>query len=204
MSNSPRVAYADESAATVPATGKRVYVLAATVVDVGADVEEIRARMRELYTARRRRGEPSHPAKLHWYDEGERHRARICTAVCALPAVTHVAVCLNSAPRRDERARAHCLEQLLLQLPPLGVKTLILERRDTALNSRDVRTVLGLRRRGIGIGLRIEHGDPELEELLWIPDSIAGAYTSSLTGRRPHWAAFTSAEVVQVYETDYR
>lgn len=82
--------------------------------------------------------------------------------------------------------------------------TLILERRDAALNSRDVRTVLGLRRRGIGIGLRIEHGDPELEQLLWIPDSVVGAYTSSLTGAQPHWAMFASAEVVQVYETDYR
>lgn len=103
--NVARVAYADESAVTL-ATGKRVYVLAATILDAGADPDDVRARMRELYTARRRRGEPSHPAKLHWYDEGERHRERICTVVCALPAVTHVAVCLNSAPRRDERSSA--------------------------------------------------------------------------------------------------
>ena len=204
MTTTRRVAFADESAVTIRATGQRVYVLAATVVDANADVGDIRQRMRELHLARRRRGEGSHPAKLHWYDEGERHRARICTTLCTLPAVTHLAICADTAPRRDERARAFCLEQLLLELPAFGVQTLILERRDTALNSRDVRTVLGLRRRGIGAGLRIEHGDPGLEELLWIPDSVAGAYTSSLTGTEVHWASFVAAKVVRVYETSYR
>ena len=106
MTTTRRVAFADESAVTIPATGQRVYVLAATVVDANADVDDIRQRMRELYLARRRRGEGSHPAKLHWYDEGERHRARICTTLCTLPAVTHLAICADTAPRRDERARA--------------------------------------------------------------------------------------------------
>jgi hypothetical protein len=201
---SSHIAYADESAVTVQSTGKRVYVLAATVVDDGVDADDLRAKMRELHTARRRGGAGSHPSKLHWYDEGERHRKRICATVCSLPAVTHVAVCLNAAPRRDERSRAFCLEQLLHELPELGVDTLFPERRDAALNSRDVRVVLGVRRRGIGAGLRIEHGDPSLDELLWIPDSIAGAYTTALTGPDSHWKAFRDAEVVRLYEATYR
>ncbi|HEY3716835.1 MAG TPA: hypothetical protein VGL39_20100 [Jatrophihabitantaceae bacterium] len=56
----------------------------------------------------------------------------------------------NAALRRDERSRAFCLGQPLHEQPTLGVDTLTLERRNSTLNSHDVATVLGVRRRGIG------------------------------------------------------
>jgi hypothetical protein len=56
MTTTRRGAFADESAVTIPATGQRVYVLAATVVDANADVGDIRQRMRGLYLARQAPG----------------------------------------------------------------------------------------------------------------------------------------------------
>ena len=71
-------------------------------------------------------------------------RAAIAAAVEEQGAATQeIAPLAADQHELDFDARAFRLEQLLLEQPAFGVQTLILERRDSALSSRDVRTVLG-------------------------------------------------------------
>jgi len=176
-----------------------VYVLAATVIHgdtTGAG--DVRAALRQLLPTARQRAHNS-GAKLHWYDEDDRRRQVLTERTSAISATTHVAICLVQAPRKDERSRALCLQQLLGLLPVLGVDRLILERREPALNKRDVTLAVNGRRTGVGVGLRVEHGDPRTEELLWLPDAVAGAYTTAHLGAGQYWDRLAEANVVQAY-----
>lgn len=58
-----------------------------------------------------------------------------------------------------------------------GVSLLTLEARAAALTRRDLRVIEALRgRRVLPPSLRIEHGDPDTEPMLWLPDQVLGAF----------------------------
>lgn len=87
-----------------------------------------------------------------------------------------VVVAAPMDPRRQERARAKCMERLLAELGELGVSTVFLESRTQSLNARDMRLVEQLRgSRAMPGTLRVEIQVPSLEPMLWIPDQILGA-----------------------------
>jgi hypothetical protein len=73
--------------------------------------------------------------------------------------------------RKQERARAACLRRLVWELVEVGVSRLTLEARPDALMTRDRRTVDDLRvRSAIPLAMRVEHGRPSEDALLWLPD----------------------------------
>lgn len=143
------------------------YLLGASVVDTD-DVEETRAVLAAL--------RPTH-GKLHWHDLNTRQRTRVTAAIGGLDALHLVVVASPIDLRREERARAVCLERLGWELARHDVTRLTLEARSRRLMERDVRTVRALRgRRVIPAALRVEHGDPEHEPMLWLPDQVLGAF----------------------------
>lgn len=65
---------------------------------------------------------------------------------------------------------------MLRLLSEPGVRNVLLERRDAVGNSADRKTVVGLRAAHLlDSDITVDWGDPALEELLWLPDLIAGA-----------------------------
>ncbi|ROQ17858.1 MULTISPECIES: hypothetical protein [unclassified Curtobacterium] len=88
--------------------------------------------------------------------------------------------------RREERARAVCLERLGWELARHDVSLLTLESRASALIARDLRVVEALRgRRVIPKTLRVEHGDPRNEPMLWLPDQLLGMFGEAMTTGKP-------------------
>lgn len=142
------------------------YLLGASVVDTD-DVPMTRAVLEGLRPTR---------GKLHWHDLDDRDRRRVLAAVGRLPAAHLIVVAHAIDPRREERARAICLGRLGWELGRHGVTALVLEARAAALTARDLRVVRALRgRRAIPADLRIDHGDPRTEPMLWLPDQVLGA-----------------------------
>ncbi|MCJ1713959.1 hypothetical protein [Curtobacterium sp. VKM Ac-2922] len=168
----PLHAWGDESVRTHTA-GQPRYLLAASVVDSN-DVEASRALLEDLRPTR---------GKLHWHDLNDRQRKRVIAAVAEIDAVHLIVIAAPMDPRREERARAVCLERLGWELARQDVALLTLEQRATALAARDLRVVEALRgRRIIPASLRVEHGDPTAEPMLWLPDQVLGAFGAASEG----------------------
>ncbi len=170
----PLHAWGDESIRSLGLDAP-AYLLGASVVD-SDDVEDTRQVLESLRPTR---------GKLHWHDLGRRERRRVGEAVAALGALHLVVVASPVDLRREERARAVCLERLGWELARRDVALLTLESRASALVARDRRVVEALRgRRVIPSSLRVEHGDPRSEPMLWLPDQLLGmfgeAYTTGL------------------------
>ena len=141
------------------------YVMAAAVVDV-VRLEPIRDQLRVL--------PPGTKCHLHWVDEGDAVREKVIAAVEGL-RLPHVVVAATPiSKRRQERARAVCLERLMWELHDVGVTRVLIEGRSHQ-NAADRRVIGGLRNRKIvPRSLAFDFGskrDPEL----WIPDAVAGA-----------------------------
>lgn len=152
------------------------YLLGASVVD-SDDVEAAREVLESL--------RPTN-GKLHWHDLGRPERRRVGEAVEALEALHLVVVATPVDLRREERARAVCLERLGWELARHDVSLLTLESRASALVARDLRVVEALRgRRVIPKTLRVEHGAPRSEPMLWLPDQLLGMFGEAMTTGKP-------------------
>lgn len=152
------------------------YLLGASIVDTD-DVDATRDVLDSL--------RPTH-GKLHWHDLGRRQRALVSEAVGTLRALHLVVVATPMDLHREERARAVCLERLGWELAHHEVSLLTLEARASALVARDLRVVEALRgRRVIPKTLRVEHGDPKCEPMLWLPDQLFGMFGEAMSFRRP-------------------
>lgn len=125
---------------------------------------------------------PGH-SKLHWRGEGERRRGIIANAVAGCD-IDYVVVVLTGANQdRAERRRRKCLERLLLELKRRVVTDVVLESRGPADDRRDIHLLNALRgRRYVSTSIRLSHVIGRLEPMLWIPDAVCGAVTSSRTG----------------------
>ncbi len=151
------------------------YLLGASIVDTD-DVEATRRILRSLRPTR---------GKLHWHDLNDRERRDISETIGALEALHLVVVATPADLRREERARAVCLERLVWELARQDVCHLTLEARPRALMARDIRTVRGLKGRLVAPStFRVEHGDPGLDPMLWLPDQVLGAAGAALSGDR--------------------
>ncbi|MFF4340811.1 hypothetical protein ACFY00_12855 [Kitasatospora sp. NPDC001540] len=105
--------------------------------------------------------------------------------------------------RRQERARAKCLAELVSGLHGFGVDRLHVEAREPSLNERDVRTVMAARRTlPAGSAFRVEHIHGGNEPLLWIADVVAGARRFAQLGRNEHWQRFVDLAVEVDVVTD--
>lgn len=154
------------------------YLLGAVV----ADPSKCEA-LREELLALPRRG-----PKLHWRDLDDRARRTAIDLISSFDAYHVVVVAAPVDPRRQERARAYCLERLAWHLDGHGVQLLTLEARPPQLMKKDLRTIDALRsKQALPEGLRIDHGQPSTEPMLWIADQVLGALGESLAGGRADW-----------------
>ncbi|KWX05839.1 hypothetical protein TH66_00400 [Carbonactinospora thermoautotrophica] len=167
-----RVAYADESFLAHDGTG--VYVLAAALLPE-ASWEDARDVMRDLLRAQRPKAPPG--AKLHWAKMPARARITATKTVADVGGLHVVAVGAPCPSKRQERARAACLKELVRELYDFGVRVLRMEAREKELNDRD-RAVVNQARQMLGLdaeGFRVEHVPGPVEPLLWLCDIVAGA-----------------------------
>ena len=94
------------------------------------------------------------------------------------------------AKKKQERARRKCLEALLPHLEQMGVTQIVMERRTPSLVGADRRMVIAIRgKRLIGGGLRVETAQPKEEPMLWLPDTVAGAFGAARDAGQPEYLA---------------
>ncbi|MFD7026267.1 hypothetical protein [Promicromonospora sukumoe] len=167
-------AWVDESMRAARDGREGLYLLAAVVADPEA-CEVVRETLQMLLLRGARR--------LHWRDESGERRRKIAAALGALDVAHVVVVGAPIDHRRQERARAICMERLLYELDQLGVREVNLESRHSSLNKRDIRLVDALRLRGsISSGIVVDFALPNDEPMLWAPDAVAGAVSSARFG----------------------
>lgn len=151
-----------------------LYLLAAVQVP-DADVDEVRRALRTMTM----RGQK----KIRWNGESSRRRARLSSFLAALDIQAVVVAGAPADPKRQERARAQCLEHLVLHLSTGSSRHIVMERRQARLDARDLRLVERLRGgQQIRPDLRVEVADPREEPMLWIADFVAGIAGDALTG----------------------
>lgn len=150
-----------------PGMPQGYYILAATIADPDR-CQPIRESLLQLRS--------SGPGKLHWTDENDRRRKRLVTTVAGFNLDHAVIVGAPLNTRKQERARAQCLEQLLFDLGQRNISSAWIETRGAALDSADLKLVDAFRARGsLPRELRVGFGQPADEPLLWLPDMPAGA-----------------------------
>ncbi len=177
MSSSDRLAiraFGDESFKESDKDG--FYVLAAAVFRRAVH-DEVRTVMSEL------RGKRRIP-KLHWNEMDQAEQKAAVETLADLDGFHLVAVGSPVPRRRQERARARCLQRLVLELSTFDVEMLVLEARTTTLDARDVETVKGARfDLPKGTPFRVTHEPGKNEPLLWAADIVAGAIRAREDGR---------------------
>lgn len=173
-------AWVDESMRTVNVK-EPMYMLGAAVADPSC-CGVVRDDLREILT-----GGP----KLHWRDMDNRAKKLSIDLLGTVDAAHIVVVTAPLEPRRQERARAKCMERLFSELGTLGVTSVFLESRTRSLNERDMRLVDKLRgRRVMPQTLRVEVQLPSEEPMLWIPDQVLGAIGDAEAGDAKWLGAF--------------
>ncbi|MBB5789302.1 hypothetical protein [Jiangella mangrovi] len=179
------LAYVDESIRT----DDGVYVLAAVALDA-ADGESVRDAVRSL--------EPRPGRRFHWRDKEHFERVQAAELLAQLPVIPIVVIGAPVDPRRQERARRHCLAALLFELATAGVDEVCLETRNPVADRRDLDVIGGFRVRGmIPATVRIGHARPGEEPLLWAADVIARAI-SAAEGRESAYRKLISAALTEL------
>ncbi len=168
-------AFADESFREVDGMAG-FYVLAAAVFEVAA-FEAARDAMRDLRGRRR-------SDKLHWNEMDDQEKQMATKAVSELDGFHIVTVGAPVPAKKQERARARCLNALVHELHSFDVKLLAMESRTRQLNARDVQVVQGARYQlPKGSQFRIDHIKGAEEPLCWAADIVAGALRAHREGR---------------------
>lgn len=170
-------AWVDESMHVVDEAGR--YILAAVVCDAGA-CDPIRETLRSMLD----RGQP----KLHWAAESPDRKEQIVKAVTGIDMAAVVIVGAPLANKKQERARAVCMEALVVHLAAMNVTQVLLEQRSPSLNDRDMRLIGAIRgKKLIPTAMRIEVGRPSAEPMLWLPDIVAGAVGADQVRDNPRY-----------------
>lgn len=164
------VAYVDESVCFQASGG--IYIVAAAVI-ADARLREVRETLRLLL---RPPFAPASATKLHYRDLTAASRRKAAGVVRDAHIDHLVAVGAPLNPRKQERARRHCLERLLMELDAWGAHRVYLESRLKTQNRLDARLIAAAHAKGyISRQLWMDHQLPSTEPLLWIPDIVAGA-----------------------------
>jgi hypothetical protein len=182
-------AFVDESMRLTP-DNQGLYLLAAVVCDSAA-CDSIREMLRSL----RYRRQP----RLHWHAEESPRQTKIAESIGALGLPTTLVIGMPLAKRKQERARAKCMQALLPELQTQGVDQVWLEARTPSLVRRDMRLVDALRtKRLITPSLRVDTAFPSDEPMLWLPDAVAGAAAASRGGQPEYLALIGPVHQIEV------
>lgn len=185
----PLAAYADESFLEDAHSG--YYVVATAMIEPG-HLDYARDIMLAL-RGRRRTG------KTHWTEMDAQERKWAATQVATIEGLHIVAVGTPVPPRRQERARALCLQHLVPELHGIGVTALYMEARTRDLDQRDIRAVINARRAlPRGTVFSIEHVRGKDDPLLWVADVLAGAVRASRHGQ----TSYRSILAERIYDID--
>ncbi|MDA3630152.1 hypothetical protein OU415_32315 [Saccharopolyspora sp. WRP15-2] len=131
--------------------------------------------------------------KLHWHGMDAAEQQRVVKKLADLEGM-HIVVIGSPVPlQKQERARAMCLNQLVVELfvvelYSLGIDLLVLEGRSPDLNQRDLRTVAGARQRLLpkAAKFRVDHSPGDAQPLLWAADIVAGVCRAAHLGKTEH------------------
>ena len=176
----PWCAFVDESMRQA-AGDQGAYLLVAVVVET-ARIDEIRQILRSLLYQRQER--------LHWRDEEPVRRTKIAEVIGGLDLAATVVIGTPLMKSKLERARRKCLEALLPTLEAGGVTRVVMEARTPSLVEADRRMLAAVRgKRLITKGLWVETARPKEEPMLWLPDSVAGAFGAARDRAKPEWLA---------------
>jgi hypothetical protein len=157
-------------------SGTGYYLVAAAVVD-DLQVQKAARDVMVGLLDRRTRG------KLHWNEMDRARQLRAAAAVADIDSYHVVTVGTPVPRRRQDRARARCLERLVVELSGMGVTAVVAESRTPTLDSRDLTTVIGARYNlPKGSPFHFAHEAGRAEPLLWIADVVAGAVRLSREG----------------------
>lgn len=144
-----------------------LYIMAAAVCDSGG-CEPVRVLLRSLLDAEQPR--------LHWGTESPPRRMKIMEAIARIDMAAVVVIGTPLAKKKQERARAVCMESLVVHLAEMGVTRVVLEERHPSLNDRDRRLIDSLRgKKLMPSHMWIDIERPSTEPMLWIADVVAGA-----------------------------
>lgn len=121
--------------------------------------------------------------KLHWRDLDPRAKTLSVEAVASL-SLDHIVVIASPLdPRRQERARAKCIERLCWEVEDLGGTSVTFEARTQSLNQRDRQLIPKLRGKGaLPVGLRVDWLRGSEDPMLWIADQVLGAIGDAEAG----------------------
>lgn len=165
-------AYVDES---LHRTDGGVYVVAAAVV-----VDRLHDPVRDALSRVTPRGR-----RFHWRTEQDAERRAMLALLAELPAGSLRAyVAAPCPPRRAERCRRKCLEQLLVDDP--ATRSLVIESREPHNDAKDRSFIAAMIRAGAcPAGLEYRHSRPHDEPLLWLADAVAGIVSAAASSERP-------------------
>jgi hypothetical protein len=145
----------------------RMYLLGAVVADPTC-CDHARAALKQAL--------PRGARKLHWTDMGSREKRKVTDIVTTFDMAHLVVVGAPLDHRKQEHARAKCMERLLWELSEIPVNQVFLEERTKSLNERDMKLVRHLRgKKSIPSRLRVDVERPSVEPMLWVPDQVLGA-----------------------------
>jgi len=167
-----------------------LYILAAVVCAAdGCDL--IRDALRELLDEGQR--------KLHWSAESPERRERIIGVVAEVDMAPVVVIGAPLAKKKQERARAVCMETLVMHLAAMDVTHVLLEGRTPSLNNRDMKLIRAIRgKKLVPTEMRIDVGRPLAEPMLWVPDIVAGAAGADRVHGNPQYLDLIRSTVTQL------
>lgn len=169
--------------------GSRMYLLGAAVADPSR-CDAARQELQKLL--------PRGAKKLHWTDMEHKQKTRVTELVAHFDMAHLVVVGTPLDHRKQEHARAKCMERLLWELDQLGVAHVFLEQRTESLNKRDLKLVLNLRgKRSISSEIRVDVAPPSSEPMLWIPDQVLGA-VGEAEASKTRWLEAYEGGVAQI------
>jgi hypothetical protein len=146
--------------------GKGLYLVAVVTVHREA-VPEIRQSLRGTLLRRQRR--------FHWRDESEPRRLDMMKLIGDLEVFSFAFSRSPSDPKKQTRARRVCLEAVLWVLREKGIDEVVIESRG-GQDRDDEAAILDSKRCKIADpNLLFRFDRPQVEPLLWLPDTVAGA-----------------------------
>ncbi|TYC96639.1 hypothetical protein FQ377_13725 [Arthrobacter echini] len=167
-----------------------MYLLGAVVADP-TECESTRDELRAVL--------PKGARKLHWTDMEDRAKKQVTALVCGLDVAHLVVIGTPLDLKKQEKARAKCMERLLWELGEMEVSRVVLEHRTPSLNSRDMKLVDRLRgRQAMPASLRVDIAQPSSEPMLWIPDQMLGAMGDAEANDNGTWLELYNGAVHRI------
>lgn len=139
--------------------------------------------------------------KLHWGTEipERREGSSVIRVVAEVDMAAVVVIGTPLAKKKQERARAVCMETLVVHLAAMDVTHVLVEERTPSLNDQDRKLIDAIRgKKLIPAEMRIDVGQPSVEPMLWMPEIVAGAAGADRVRGNPQYLDLIRSMVTQL------